>query len=111
MDAEVGIALKFIKARNRGLWVGGTMYLLPDCLDFRPNALNRFTHKGDMSRRVPLADIAAVIDHFGVAMRIVTVALRDGAEFKFRCYGAAEFAHQIRDQVRVSGDPRDGQPR
>ena len=48
-DAEVGIALKFFKARTRGLSVGGTMYLLPDCLDFQPNALNRFTHKGDMS--------------------------------------------------------------
>ena len=103
MDAEVGIALKFFKARNRGLWVGGTMYLLPDRLDFRPNALNRFTHKGDMSRRLPLADISSVTDHFGIATRIVTVALRDGTEFKFRCYRAAEFAQQIRNQMQVSG--------
>lgn len=97
VDQEVGIALRFFKARNRGLWVGGTMHLLPDRLDFRPDALNRFTHKGDMSRCISLADIASVTDHLGVATRIVIVALRDGTEFKFRCYGAAEFADQIRE--------------
>ena len=111
MDAEVKIALKFFKANDRGLWVGGTMYLLPDCLDFRPNAMNRFVHKDNMSRRVPLADITSVTDRFGIATRVVTVALRDGTEFKFRCYGAAEFAHRIRDQMQVSGPPIDVQPR
>ena len=107
METGVRIILKFFKGKYGGLWVGGTVYLLPDCLDFRPNALNQFVHKDNMSRRLPLADITSVTDHFGVATRIVTVALQDGTEFKFRCYGAAEFARQIRDQMRVNGRPVD----
>lgn len=102
MGAQVGLVLKWFKAFYRGLWVGGMIYLLPDCLDFRPNAMNRFFHEGDVSFKVPLADITSLTDQFGLVTRIVVVKPRKGAEFKFRCYGAAEFAQRIRGQIEVA---------
>jgi hypothetical protein len=101
MGAQAGLVLKWFKGFYRGLWVGGMIYLLPDCLDFRPNAMNRFFHEGDVSFRVPLADITSLSDQFGLVTRIVVAKLRNGAEFKFRCYGAADFAGRIRSQIEV----------
>jgi|SRR5581483_9223314 len=98
---HAGFVFQRFKAKYQGLWVGGTLYLLPDCLDFQPNAMNRFVHKADVSRRVALADIASIKDHFGVVTRIVVVKLRDATEFKFRCFGAPELVQKIRAQVQM----------
>jgi hypothetical protein len=98
---QVGFVLERFRAKYQGLWVGGTLYLLPDCLDFQPNAVNRFVHNADVSRRVALADIASVSDQFGVVTRIVTVTLRDGTDFKFRCFGAPKFVQKIRAQMQL----------
>ena len=76
--------------------------LLPDCLDFQPNTVNRFVHNADVSRRVALADIASVSNQFGVVTRIVTVTLRDGTDFKFRCFGAPKFVQKIRAQMQLA---------
>ena len=101
-DVITGFTVGRLKRIYGGLWVGGTLYLLADSLVFCPNALNRSVHKGDVSRRVSLAEVASVTDQFGLVTGIVRVELNDGTEFKFRCYGATKFAQLIQNQISGS---------
>jgi hypothetical protein len=82
-----------------GLWVGGTVSLFGDRLDFRPNAVNRAAHQNDTSVSVPLSAIADVTDRFGWVTRIVDVRMEGGGVFSFRCFGAKRFAEAIRRQA------------
>ena len=56
------LVLGAFKAFQKGLWVGGTLYLTPSSIEFRPNVLNRSLHKGDTSRVVLLSDVVDVRD-------------------------------------------------
>jgi len=94
-----GFVLGAFKAFYKGLWVGGTLYLTPSSIEFRPNVLNRFVHKGDTSRVVLLNDVVDVKDRSGFATRIVDVTCRNGPPLTFRCYGAKRFVEQIRAQI------------
>jgi hypothetical protein len=87
------------RAFHKGLWVGGNAYLTSSSLEFRPNALNRALHEGDLSRLIVLKSVLEVTDRFGVATRIVDITCRNDEGLTFRCYGAREFADQIRGQV------------
>jgi hypothetical protein len=87
------------QAHYGGLWVGGTVCLKEDSLDFRPNGINRLAHKGDMRRTIHLRDVVSVEDRKGWFTSIVDVHTHDASKLTFRCYGAARFSQAIRDQV------------
>jgi len=88
-----------IRRQSSGLWVGGTVTLTRDSLTFVPNALNRLVHTHDHVRTIPLGDIAAVTDRFGLVTRIVDVERKSGKTFTFRCWGGQAFAAAIRSAV------------
>ncbi len=81
--------------RSGGLWVGGKVSLTAHELIFEPNAVNRFVHEGEVTRRLALATVVQVADRFGWVTRIVDVLLDDGGVFTFRCFGARSFAEKI----------------
>ena len=90
-----------IRQQSSGLWVGGTATLTRDSLTFVPNPLNRLVHTHDHVRTIPLDDIAAVTDRFGLVTRIVDVKRKSGKIFTFRCWGGAAFAATIRAAVNA----------
>ena len=80
-----------------GLWVGGTVRLMPSDLTFSPNAINRAVHTGDYSLSIPLADILELAPEFGVLSGIVRIATRSGT-MRLRCFGAKAFARRIKER-------------
>lgn len=107
-DAEMGdrtsqllgpggrLGTRAIKALMGGLWVGGTVYLTPDAVEFHPNGLNRAVHKDPDSLNVilPLRGITSVETRFGVATQIIDLKTAIGT-LSIRCLGARGFANKI----------------
>jgi len=85
-----------VKKLMGGLWVGGTVYLTNDAIEFHPNGLNRVVHKDPESLSVvlPLRGITAVETRFGIATQIIDIKTAIGT-LSVRCYGAAGFAKKI----------------
>jgi hypothetical protein len=99
--------LERFRARQGGLWVGGTVALTGEALSFLPNTINQAAHTGDMSWRVQLADVEQACDRFGYVTRIIEVRCRNGSAITFRCFGAKAFADKIATAVRTArGDDR-----
>ena len=97
LEAAGGLGRAIRKSRNRygGLWVGGRVTLTPAELGFSPNAVNRFVHVGDPSFTIPLSAISRIDVERGFFTKIIAVTSTGGVT-RFRCYGAARFADQIR---------------
>ncbi len=72
-----------------GLWIGGTITLTAELLEFDANAVNRQFH-GQSSRRIALADILHVEYTPQWVSSIVDAVLTDGSFFRFRCWGAKD---------------------
>jgi hypothetical protein len=87
------------KKHYGGLWVGGTLYLKACSIEFRPNALNKAVHTGDMRREVMLQDIADLKTRFGILTGIIDITFTNASTFTFRCFGAKLFAERIRQQL------------
>ncbi|MEM6652151.1 MAG: hypothetical protein AAF582_06085 [Pseudomonadota bacterium] len=89
-----------VKKLMGGLWVGGTVYLTEDAVEFHPNGLNRAVHKDPESLSVvlPLRGITGVETRFGIATQIIDLKTAIGT-LSVRCYGAAGFAKRI-DEAR-----------
>lgn len=82
-----------------GLWVGGRVTLSKTDVAFAPNRLNAELHIGETTFRLALEDLTSVEVSRGVATSIVELQTAT-AVARFRCYGAKEFAEQIREQQR-----------
>lgn len=90
-----GDPIETIRKAYGGLWVGGEALLYEKALEFKPNAMNRAVHKGDMSFRIALRDIDAVTDRFGLVSGIIDLEC-GGAIVSIRTFGAKQFADEIR---------------
>jgi hypothetical protein len=64
-------------------------------LRFSPHAANRLLHDCDPSVTIPLSAIQQVGVEPGFFTNIVAVTWTGGVA-RFRCYGAAKFADQVR---------------
>lgn len=99
-DSADGIGKAIQRSRNRygGLWVGGRVTLTPAELGFSPNVVNRLVHVGGPSLTIPLSAIRRIDVEPGFFTKIIAVTWAGGVT-RFRCYGAARFADQIRATV------------
>jgi hypothetical protein len=97
LENSVGVGRAARRSRNKdgGLWVGGRVTLSRAELSFAPNAVNRAVHFGDPSFTIPLTAIRNIDVEPGLVTKIVAVTWTGGVR-RFRCYGAAQFADQIR---------------
>lgn len=93
--AVTGVVLKVFKSMTCGLWVGGRIFLTTSYLLFEPNKVNKFLHDNVGVVKIPVGEINAVEREFGFVTGIVRVCTEHG-DFKFRCYGAREFADKIK---------------
>lgn len=107
-DAEIGdrtqtllgpggrLGASAMKKLMGGLWVGGTVYLTSDAIEFHPNGFNRAVHKDPDSLSVvlPLRGITSVETRFGVATQIIDIKTAIGT-LSVRCFGAPGFAKKI----------------
>lgn len=80
-----------------GLWVGGTVTVSADALDWVPNIMNTAFHDSLQSVHIPLTEVRAVRREFGILTGIVVVELADGSEFRFRCFNARSVAENMSD--------------
>jgi len=94
----IGRSIRRSRERYGGLWIGGRVTLTPGELEFAPNSANRLLHDGDPSVTIPLSSIRHVDVEPGFVTKIIAVAWTGGVA-RFRCYGAARFADQIRAAV------------
>jgi hypothetical protein len=92
---KAGRSLSGYRTRRGGLWVGGRVTLTASELGFSPNLANRLAHYGDPSFAIPLSAIRQVDVEPGFFTKIIAVTWTGGVT-RFRCYGAARFADQIR---------------
>ncbi len=97
-DVTTG-ALRYLKKKQGGLWVGGAAMLTDRMVYFAANSLNAGLHKGETSFAVLLPDISAVDVEFGWVTKIIAITTHDGETRRIRCFGAKEFADRIRKQV------------
>lgn len=79
-----------------GHWVGGTLYLTEDCVEFHPNTLNKAVHKDpeSLSVYIPLRGITGVETRNSVGTPLIDVHTAIGT-LTVSCLGAAGFAKKI----------------
>ena len=94
--------LRPVRRMAGGLWVGGTATLTSEWLQFGANGMNRALHSGVIDARVELAEVTDVRTRWGMVTRIITVST-PYTSLVLRCFGARDFAEQIRDAVRQAG--------
>ncbi len=78
------------------------MTLTESTLEFSPNSLNRSVNTGQLDVRIPLQDVTAVTVESGMITKIITIESSARA-FKVRCYGAENFAEQIKAAIPDAG--------
>jgi hypothetical protein len=85
-----------VKKLMGGLWVGGTVYLTEDAVEFHPNGINRMVHKDPdaLSVVLPLRGISSVEMRQGVITQIIDINTAIGT-LSVRCFGANAFAKKI----------------
>lgn len=107
-DAELGdrtsrlvgaggrIGAKATKMVMGGHWVGGTLYLTDECVEFHPNTLNKAVHKDpeSLSVFIPLRGITGVEIRNSVGTPVLDVHTAIGT-LSVRCLGASGFAKKI----------------
>jgi hypothetical protein len=91
--ALLGLATPLLKIGRKwlgGLVVGGALYVYPDRIEFKPNALNEALHAGDVSWSIPVGSIKCVKWRFGMVTGIVDILYGDNglSHQAFRCYGS-----------------------
>ncbi len=107
-DAEIGdttalalgpggrLGTAAVKKLMGGLWVGGTVYLTEDAVEFHPNGLNRAVHKDPDSLSVvlPLRGVTSIEMRQGILTPIIDINTAIGT-LSVRCFGAKGFAEKI----------------
>ncbi len=113
-DAELGdrtsrlvgvggrIGSKATKLVMGGHWVGGTLYLTEDSVEFHPNTLNKAVHKdpGSLSVYLPLRGITGVETRNSVGTQVLDIHTAIGT-LSVRCLGAAGLAKKIKAAQRA----------
>jgi hypothetical protein len=108
-DAELGdrtsrlvgaggrIGAKATKMVMGGHWVGGTLYLTEDDIEFHPNAINKAVHKDPQALSVflPLRGITGVETRNSVGSPVLDIHTAIGT-LSVRCLGASGFARKIK---------------
>lgn len=79
--------IKLTEKSFGGLWVGGTVEISHNGVEFRANAMNRALHIGVTSVTIASQAIRSMRREFGFITGIVAID-HDAGEFRFRCYGA-----------------------
>lgn len=79
-----------------GHWIGGTLYLTEECVEFHPNSLNKAVYKDPESLGVfiPLRGITGVEVRNSVGSQVLDVHTAIGT-LSVRCLGAGGFAKKI----------------
>lgn len=92
----VRLGAKASKMAMGGHWVGGTLYLTEDCVEFHPNSINKAVHKDPDALRVflPLRGITGTETRNGVGGQILDIHTAIGT-LSVRCIGASGFARKI----------------
>lgn len=80
-----------------GLWVGGTVTVSADALDWVPNIMNKALHNNLDAVHIPLREVRSVRREFGILTGIVVVELEGGGDFRFRCFNARSVALNMSD--------------
>lgn len=83
------------RRRHGGLWVGGRLTVTNIDVQFHANALNRSIQSGQLDVTIDLRSIESVELLPGVLTKIIAIRAGDRVT-KFRCFGAAKVADQIR---------------
>lgn len=89
------LVLESFRRHYGGLWVGGRLTLSAQALTFRPNAMNRAVHSGELDLSVPLEEIAATHLEKASITDIICVTVASYVA-KFRCFGATDAVGLIR---------------
>lgn len=87
------------KKKHGGLWVGGTVVLSDQGVEFSPNALNRKLHEQIDGVSIPASSIKAIEHKFGWFTGIVEVVHAQGT-FRFRCYGAKNLVQKYNENIK-----------
>lgn len=96
------LVLDGFRAKYGGLWVGGTLTVTDQQVEFRANALNRAVQSGTLDIAVPLRSIAQVEVQPGFVTKIVAITV-GYRQVKSRMYGADQVAETIRQAVGRAG--------
>ncbi|MFT4226225.1 hypothetical protein [Micropruina sp.] len=86
------------RAKYGGLWVGGTLTVTDQQVEFHANALNRAVQSGTLDIALPLRSIAQVELQPGFVTKIVAITV-GYRQVKSRMYGAEQVAETIRQAV------------
>ncbi len=83
-----------------GLWIGGTLYLTEECVEFHANTINKAVHKNPtaLNAFIPLRGIVSVDLRNGVGGQIIDVQTSIGT-LSVRCLGAKGFAKKIQAAI------------
>jgi hypothetical protein len=95
------------RRRYGGLWVGGRLTVTNTDVQFHANALNRSIQAGQLEIIIDLRSIESVELLPGVLTKIVAIRTGDRMN-KFRCFGAAKVADQIRAAASSAGSAQTG---
>ncbi|WP_300377690.1 hypothetical protein [Henriciella sp.] len=84
-----------------GLWVGGNVWLTPEELVFRANAMNRRFHLDPktLAWRIPLAEVENVSVCKAFVTRIIEISTGEETR-SIRCFKASAFAAAIEATAR-----------
>ncbi len=95
-----GIGLALAKRLAGGFWVGGTLSLYDDRIEFEPNEFNKFVQVGEMAWRVPLSDIKDVVVRPALVTKIIDITTVHEVK-SVRCFNASGFAEKIEAACRA----------
>lgn len=93
--------LGWLRKRQGGLWVGGTLSLFDDSVRFSPNDLNKLIQTGDLSFILPWSAISAVVWRPGILTGIVELTHGERVE-AVRCFGSRSLAGRM-ETLRQAG--------
>lgn len=89
------------RAKYGGLWVGGTLTVTDQQVEFHANALNRVVQAGTLDLGLPLRSIAQVEVQPGFVTKVVALTVGN-RQVKSRMYGAEQVAEAIRQAVGLA---------
>lgn len=96
------VAVDRYKKKHGGLWVGGTVLITDESVAFAPNGMNIAVHRDLCPVMIPRQNIESVRREFGWLTGIVVVTHKEG-EFRFRCFGAKNFAERVCTALELKG--------
>jgi hypothetical protein len=96
--------LKNLPKMYGGLWVGGTLSLFDDSLQFVPNAMNKALQAGSLNVDIPLRSIQRADWRFGFVTGIIDIVwTKDSNQYlnSFRCFGSKALLGSIQTALQT----------